>query len=141
MISKLLTYSFMPAPLQAALDAKSKDFAHIIKIGRTHTQDATPLTLGQEFSGYSTQVSPDAESSCHDRSALVAFGAEIAVTMVHYSVVGSPHQAFGHALTPAKAQERASLPACSLRSTCFPWPAFRVASIQQRLQAKGTRIS
>ncbi|CAK0783883.1 fumarase fum1 [Coccomyxa viridis] len=42
--------------LHAALDAKSKDFAHIIKIGRTHTQDATPLTLGQEFSGYSTQV-------------------------------------------------------------------------------------
>jgi len=35
---------------------KSKEFAHIIKIGRTHTQDATPLTLGQEFSGYATQV-------------------------------------------------------------------------------------
>jgi fumarate hydratase class II len=34
----------------AALAAKAKAFAHIIKIGRTHTQDATPLTLGQEFS-------------------------------------------------------------------------------------------
>lgn len=43
--------------LQEALDAKSKEFAHIIKIGRTHTQDATPLTLGQEFGGYATQVS------------------------------------------------------------------------------------
>jgi fumarate hydratase, class II len=42
--------------LHAALDAKSKAFAHIIKIGRTHTQDATPLTLGQEFSGYTAQV-------------------------------------------------------------------------------------
>ena len=42
--------------LHAALDAKSKAWAHIIKIGRTHTQDATPLTLGQEFSGYSQQV-------------------------------------------------------------------------------------
>lgn len=42
--------------LHAALDAKSKAFAHIIKIGRTHTQDATPLTLGQEFGGYSAQV-------------------------------------------------------------------------------------
>ena len=35
---------------------KAKQFAHIIKIGRTHTQDATPLTLGQEFSGYVAQV-------------------------------------------------------------------------------------
>ena len=42
--------------LHAALDAKAKAWSHIIKIGRTHTQDATPLTLGQEFSGYATQV-------------------------------------------------------------------------------------
>ncbi|GAB4388120.1 class II fumarate hydratase [Albidovulum sp.] len=42
--------------LQAALAAKSAEFADIIKIGRTHTQDATPLTLGQEFSGYAHQV-------------------------------------------------------------------------------------
>ncbi|KAA5603201.1 class II fumarate hydratase [Blastochloris sulfoviridis] len=42
--------------LHAALDAKAKAFAHIIKIGRTHTQDATPLTLGQEFSGYAQQI-------------------------------------------------------------------------------------
>jgi fumarate hydratase class II len=42
--------------LHAALDAKTKQWASIIKIGRTHTQDATPLTLGQEFSGYAKQV-------------------------------------------------------------------------------------
>lgn len=42
--------------LHEALDAKAKAWAHIIKIGRTHTQDATPLTLGQEFSGYAKQV-------------------------------------------------------------------------------------
>jgi fumarate hydratase class II len=42
--------------LQAALERKSSEFAHIIKIGRTHGQDATPLTLGQEFSGYAAQV-------------------------------------------------------------------------------------
>lgn len=42
--------------LHAALDTKAKAFAHIIKIGRTHTQDATPLTLGQEFGGYAAQV-------------------------------------------------------------------------------------
>jgi len=42
--------------LSKALWAKSDEFKDIIKIGRTHTQDATPLTLGQEFSGYATQV-------------------------------------------------------------------------------------
>jgi fumarate hydratase class II len=42
--------------LQKALAAKAKDFKDIIKIGRTHTQDATPMTLGQEFSGYAKQV-------------------------------------------------------------------------------------
>jgi fumarate hydratase class II len=53
-----LSRSVMPAleHLHAALKSKSEAFAHIIKIGRTHTQDATPLTLGQEFSGYSQQV-------------------------------------------------------------------------------------
>jgi fumarate hydratase class II len=42
--------------LAAALDAKRKAFAGIVKIGRTHLQDATPLTLGQEFSGYVAQL-------------------------------------------------------------------------------------
>lgn len=42
--------------LQYNLEKKVKEFDSIIKIGRTHTQDATPLTLGQEFSGYLTQV-------------------------------------------------------------------------------------
>ncbi len=42
--------------LRNALNDKAQAWAHIIKIGRTHTQDATPLTLGQEFSGYAQQV-------------------------------------------------------------------------------------
>ncbi|XP_065254109.1 fumarate hydratase, mitochondrial isoform X1 [Emys orbicularis] len=42
--------------LQDALEAKSKEFSQIIKIGRTHTQDAVPLTLGQEFSAYVQQI-------------------------------------------------------------------------------------
>jgi len=42
--------------LHRALRKKEKAFAHIVKIGRTHTQDATPMTLGQEFSGYAAQV-------------------------------------------------------------------------------------
>jgi fumarate hydratase class II len=43
--------------LHAGLTQKAEAFADIVKIGRTHTQDATPLTLGQEFSGYAHQVS------------------------------------------------------------------------------------
>ncbi|WP_262504027.1 class II fumarate hydratase [Sphingosinithalassobacter sp. CS137] len=42
--------------LEGALSAKAKAWDHIVKIGRTHTQDATPLTLGQEFSGYAAQL-------------------------------------------------------------------------------------
>ena len=42
--------------MHLALEAKAIEFKDIIKIGRTHTQDATPLTLGQEFSGYAKQV-------------------------------------------------------------------------------------
>jgi fumarate hydratase, class II len=49
-----ITARLLPAvgDLRHALDARSKGWAEIIKIGRTHLQDATPLTLGQEFSGY-----------------------------------------------------------------------------------------
>lgn len=45
--------------LKTALDHKAKEFASIVKIGRTHLQDATPLTLGQEFSGYVTLLEDD----------------------------------------------------------------------------------
>jgi len=52
------THRLLPAleHLHAALRDKEKAFEKIVKIGRTHTQDATPLTLGQEFSGYAAQV-------------------------------------------------------------------------------------
>ncbi|RJQ61244.1 MAG: class II fumarate hydratase [Stygiobacter sp.] len=46
----------MVAKLRDALDAKAEEFKDIIKIGRTHLMDATPLTLGQEFSGYAQQL-------------------------------------------------------------------------------------
>lgn len=50
--------SLIPAldRLRTALEAKAEEFRPIIKIGRTHTQDATPLTLGDEFSAYATQI-------------------------------------------------------------------------------------
>jgi fumarate hydratase class II len=53
-----LERTLLPAveALRAALDAKAEAFAAIIKIGRTHLQDAVPLSLGQEFSGYGAQL-------------------------------------------------------------------------------------
>jgi len=53
-----ITRRLLPAlaHLHQALQQKTREFARIIKIGRTHTQDATPLALGQEFSGYAAQV-------------------------------------------------------------------------------------
>jgi fumarate hydratase class II len=58
------------AHLHAALAKKTKAFAGIIKIGRTHLQDATPLTLGQEFSGYAAQVNAGIERLRHSLSEL-----------------------------------------------------------------------
>jgi fumarate hydratase class II len=56
--ARALAMDVIPAldRLSAALEAKRQEFAAIVKIGRTHLQDATPLTLGQEFSGYVAQL-------------------------------------------------------------------------------------
>jgi len=53
-----IAHDLIPAlkHLHKALEKKAKKFDKIVKIGRTHTQDATPLTLGQEFGGYAAQV-------------------------------------------------------------------------------------
>jgi fumarate hydratase class II len=53
-----VTNTLYPAldALHAALDAKAREWDDVVKIGRTHLQDATPLTLGQEFSGYAAQI-------------------------------------------------------------------------------------
>lgn len=56
--AETIAHDLLPAleHLHTALASKAKAWSSIIKIGRTHTQDATPLTLGQEFSGYAKQV-------------------------------------------------------------------------------------
>lgn len=53
-----ITRKLLPAlrSLEKALNAKAEAFRHLVKIGRTHLQDATPVTLGQEFSGYAMQL-------------------------------------------------------------------------------------
>ncbi|MDZ4397871.1 lyase family protein, partial [Hydrogenophaga sp.] len=64
-----ITQRLLPAiaTLRATLAQKATDFDGIVKIGRTHLQDATPLTLGQEFSGYVAQL---AHGEAHVRAAL-----------------------------------------------------------------------
>ncbi len=64
-----ITEQLLPAlgKLQTTLEGKARDFDGIVKIGRTHLQDATPLTLGQEFSGYVAQL---AHGAAHIRAAL-----------------------------------------------------------------------
>jgi fumarate hydratase class II len=64
-----LRHKLLPAleKLRATLEKKAMDFDDIVKIGRTHLQDATPLTLGQEFSGYVAQLEHGAK---HVRAAL-----------------------------------------------------------------------
>ena len=61
-----ITHKLLPAiaRLHATLAQKATDFDDIVKIGRTHLQDATPLTLGQEFSGYAAQLAHGQEHVC-----------------------------------------------------------------------------
>ena len=68
-----ITRRLLPAlaRLQATLEGKSRAFADIVKIGRTHLQDATPLTLGQEVSGWAAQL---AQGERHLRAALPHLG-------------------------------------------------------------------
>jgi fumarate hydratase class II len=68
-----ITHKLLPAiaKLRGTLEKKSNDFADIVKIGRTHLQDATPLTLGQEFSGYVAQLK---HGEAHVRAALPHLG-------------------------------------------------------------------
>ena len=59
--AEVVVHNLLPAvrELRDTLDAKAKAFADIVKIGRTHLQDATPITLGQEFSGYVALLDAD----------------------------------------------------------------------------------
>jgi fumarate hydratase class II len=70
-IVEALRHDLLPAleKLQAALKAKARQFDDIVKIGRTHLMDATPIRLGQEFSGYGSQI---AWNGCRLRSSIIA---------------------------------------------------------------------
>ncbi|MES2316061.1 MAG: class II fumarate hydratase [Pseudomonadota bacterium] len=63
------------AALRGTLAGKARDFADIVKIGRTHLQDATPLTLGQEFSGYAAQLEYSEQAIKHALPGLLQLAA------------------------------------------------------------------
>jgi len=77
--------------LRGALQRKAEEFADIVKIGRTHLQDATPLTLGQEFSGYAAQLD-HAESAI---AALLPFLQQLAVGGTAVGTGLNTHPEFG----------------------------------------------
>ncbi len=102
-----ITRALLPAlrRLRAGLDDKSAEFAEIVKIGRTHLQDATPLTLGQEFSGYVAQLD-------HAETAIAASLAGLYPLAIGGTAVGTGLNAppdFGR-LVAAKLAERSGLP-------------------------------
>ncbi len=70
-------HKLLPAlsKLRATLTIKTRDFADIVKIGRTHLQDATPLTLGQEFSGYVAQLEYSEQAIRHALPGLLQLAA------------------------------------------------------------------
>ena len=91
--SRQIAEHLLPAlrTLRGRLDEKSRAFADIVKIGRTHLQDATPLTLGQEFSGYAAQLA-------HAETALNAALPALHELAVGGTAVGTglnTHPAFG----------------------------------------------
>src|SRR5574340_1058368 len=88
-----ISKALLPAlrKLRATLEEKSRAFADIVKIGRTHLQDATPLTLGQEFSGYVAQLD-------HAESAIIATLPRLCELAVGGTAVGTglnTHAEFG----------------------------------------------
>lgn len=88
--------------LRDTLDAKAKSFASIVKIGRTHLQDATPLTLGQEFSGYVTLLDQDIErieASLHGLYSLAIGGTAVGTGLNSHPEFGDRAAAHIAALT------------------------------------------
>jgi fumarate hydratase, class II len=98
-----LTYDLQPAvrALRATLDAKAREFTGIVKIGRTHLQDATPLTLDQEMSGWVAQLD-------HADQALGASRGPLCELAVGGTAVGTglnTHPEFGHRVSARLAAE------------------------------------
>ncbi|MDP1580910.1 MAG: class II fumarate hydratase [Candidatus Didemnitutus sp.] len=89
----------------ATLEAKAEAWSEVVKIGRTHLMDATPLTVGQEFSGYAVQL---AKSAARTRQAIAALG-ELAIGGTAVGTGLNTHPEFGARVARALT-ERTGLP-------------------------------
>src|SRR5690606_21008670 len=87
--------------LAAALERKSVAWGQLVKIGRTHLMDATPLTMGQEFSGYAAQARKSVER-CH--RAIAALG-ELAVGGTAVGTGINTHEKFGETVARLLAEK------------------------------------
>lgn len=121
--------------LRTSLDAKAREWGAIVKIGRTHLQDATPLTLGQEFSGYVAQL--DANRASIDFAAAdvrqlaqggTAVGTGLNAPDGSGEAMATELSAFtGYDFTPAPTHSRRSLPMmlwCGSRARLALWPSL-----------------
>ncbi|MBI5481406.1 MAG: hypothetical protein HY906_21280 [Deltaproteobacteria bacterium] len=103
------------AGLEQLLRAKAADFADVLKIGRTHLMDAVPVTLGQEFHAYATQVGEAAgriQASCTDLEALPLGGTAVGTGL-------NAHPEFG-ARTVAAVADATGCCATACASSCGP---------------------
>jgi fumarate hydratase class II len=102
-----ITHHLIPAVtrLRDVLNSKAEEFRHIVKIGRTHLQDATPITLGQEFSGYVTQLDHD----LHRLKSALHFLGELALGGTAVGTGLNAPKGFGERVA-AKIAELTSLP-------------------------------
>lgn len=111
--------------LHKALDAKAKEFENIIKIGRTHLQDATPLTLGQEFSGYVQQIANGIErvKATLPRLSMLAQGGTAVGTVSRITVVDNANVLMKAIHTGSQHQEGFRCQDC--RANCpIDWSSF-----------------
>jgi fumarate hydratase class II len=121
--------------LQATLDIKSAKFQSIVKIGRTHLQDATPILLGQEFSGYASQIKKAYLRLAQARCALyeLAVGGTAVGTGINTDVN------FGK-LVAAKVARRFSLPFVEAENH-FEAQASKDACVELSSALKGAAVS
>jgi hypothetical protein len=138
-----ITRELVPAlrHLHEELSAKEKEFNHIIKIGRTHCQDATPITLGQVFSGYKTQVANGikrVEATLPHLSELALGGTAVGTGLNTQVRGGGERQERSERATRAGRSERATrAERASERSECEGGAAAAAECMRRRAASLG----
>ena len=132
-----LNQHLLPAlgALIETLREKSKAFEHIIKVGRTHLQDATPITLGQEISGWVAQLEQAHESIGHNTSALM----ELAIGGTAVGTGLNTHPKFGSAVAAYLSETNGFVFRCA--SNPFSALAAHDALVREHSALKGLAVA